>query len=284
MNRFYTRCLLRKYIAKIKIIAVFTLALIVILNSACFAASQPGIKDIVVCNVYWENYKYVHLPGPRLSKFVVTFQANHSPDPSAMESLSVEGPGNYAHTINITPYSQSNLNGYIETPGSIWFMAFDRSGFLKNGTYTITLKYRDSKVSTKSRVLNYTGDILDAYLRTRKSFSPSNRLDSTIPLDRVILKWTVLEGLEAYYMTRLGEYPLRKSTRTSSNWLFQDTVFGYGTGNPHNTGLNKGQVLVNKTLQPNTGYLWFTEILDSNDFNRINIAIFQFYQYFKTGE
>jgi len=281
MSRFYVRFLSEKYKAIALIVSVFIF--ISIPGSACFAGSQPGIKDIVVCNIYWENYKYLRLSSPRLSKFVVTFKRDGFPDAGAMESLSVQGPENYTYTINITPYMQSNLNGYIETPGSIWFMGFDRRGFLKNGAYTITLKYRNGRVSTKSRVLNYSSEILDAYLKTGKSFSPSKRLKPGIALDRVVLKWTVLEGMEAYYMTRLGEYPLRRSTRKSSNWLFQDTIFGYGTGNPSNTGLNKGQVLVDRALQPDTEYLWFTEILDSNDFNEINIAIFESYQYFKTG-
>jgi len=36
---------------------------------------EPDIKDIVVCNVYWENYKDMNLLFLRISKFVVTFSA-----------------------------------------------------------------------------------------------------------------------------------------------------------------------------------------------------------------
>jgi hypothetical protein len=261
---------------------VFILALS--LSQPCSGGSEPGIKDIVVCNIYWEDYKYVDLPGPRLSKFVVTFNSFRPVDTEAIESLSVKGPENYTYKIDIVPYNRKNLNGFIETPGTTWFMAFDRRGFLKNGPYTITLKYRGGKVSRKSRVLNYTDTILNVYLKTKLSFSPTGRLPDSDRLDGITLRWTVLPKVKAYYETRLGKYPLTESSGTSSGWVFQDSIFGYGTGNPTNTGLNKGNVRVGKTLQPDTGYLWFTEILDSNNFNQINIAIFESYQYFRTGK
>jgi hypothetical protein len=100
----------------------------------------------------------------------------------------------------------------------------------------------------------------------------------------VVLKWTVLKGVDAYYMTRLGTNRGPDGKRTRSHWIFEDTIFGDGTGNPRNTGLNKGSLHIKQSLNADTPYYWFAEILDSNDFNKINIAIFLQTQHFRTGQ
>ena len=62
--------------------------------------------------------------------------------------------------------------------------------------------------------------------------------------------------------------------------IFVDNIFGYGEGNLENSGLNKEQVVISRPLDQNFQYAWFTEILDSNNLNDINIAIFQPTQFF----
>ena len=244
---------------------------------------EPDIKDIVVCNVYWEDYRAVNLPNPLVSKFVVTFDS--AADPGLIESITIKGPSGYTYDMNIAPYNHRTLNGYIGSGRSIWFMGFDRNGFLKNGRYDITLKYKSGRVSQKGRVLDYSDDLLNAYLKIKPEFSPTGNLSDDANLRNITLKWTVVPGIEANYMTRIGTNRNdQKYWGKIFGWVFQDSIFGYGTGNPNNTGLNKSELKVGTRLRPGKWYLWFTEILDSNDFNQINIAIFLKYQYFVTAE
>jgi len=259
------------------ILAMFSLE-----SGAIAGWGEPDIKDIVVCNVYWENYKDMGLEFPRISKFVVTFAS--AADPNRMESIKVKGPNGYAYNIGLERYTTKNLNGYIGRKGGLWFMGFDRRGFLKDGRYDITLKYKSGYQNTKGRVLRYTNDILDAYLKIKPKFSPIGYLPANTDLSDITLKWSVVPGIKTHYMTRIG------TNRGSSNnwksdfgWVYQDTIFGYGTGNSYNTGMNKGELRVKRSLKPGKQYLWFTEIIDSNNFNKINIAIFLKYQYFFTA-
>jgi hypothetical protein len=244
---------------------------------------ESDIKDIVVCNVYWEDFRIMNLPSPRISKFVVTFGS--AADPVLMESIRVNGPDGYAYDISLEPYTTRNLNGYLGTRGRIWFMGYQRRGFLKDGRYDITLTYKSGRVTKKGRVLKYSSEILDAYLKIRPEFSPTGRLPEGADLSDITLRWTVVPGVKAHYMTRIGtNLGSRNNWTRDFGWVFQDTIFGHGTGNPFNRGINKGEVKVKTTLQPGKQYLWFTELLDSNDFNRINIAIFCKYQYLFTAK
>jgi len=243
---------------------------------------EPDIKDIVVCNVYWEDFRLMNLPYPRVSKFVVTFGA--AADPDLMESIRVNGPYGYTYNISLEPYTNKTLNGYLGKPGGIWFMGYERRGFLKDGRYDITLTYKSGHTTSKCRVLKYSSEILDAYLKIRPEFSPTGRLPAGTDLSDITLRWTVVPGVTAHYMTRIGtNLGSRNNWTRDFGWVFQDTIFGYGTGNRFNRGLNKGEVKVMTTLKSGKQYLWFTELLDSNDFNKINIAIFCKYQYLFTA-
>ncbi|MCP4749885.1 MAG: hypothetical protein GY866_03240 [Proteobacteria bacterium] len=245
------------------------------------AWGEPDIKDIVVCNVYWEDFKVVNLPYPKVGKFVVTFGS--TADTDGMESIVVKGPDGYTFHMNLERYTTSNLNGYLGSGNRIWFMGFERRGFLKDGRYDITLTYKNGRISRKGRVLKYSSEILDAYLKITPEFSPTGRLQAGADPSRIVLKWTVVPGVEAHYMTRIGtNHGSGRSWSNNFGWIYQDTIFGYGTSNPDNAGLNKGELKVETTLKPGRRYLWFTEILDSNDFNRINIAVFCRYQYLFT--
>ncbi|MBW2322136.1 MAG: hypothetical protein JRF41_01210, partial [Deltaproteobacteria bacterium] len=277
--RLLTVCCKKKFLLGLTLVSFVLLSSVLLVQAA---SGEPEIKDIVVCNVYWEDFKAMNLPYPRVSKFVVTFGSAVSPD--LMESISVKGPDGYTYDINLERYTTKNLNGYVGTGNGIWFMGYDRRGFLKDGRYDITLKYKSGRITRKGRVMKYSSEILDAYLKIKPEFSPTGHLPAGADLSGITLKWTVAPGIKAHYMTRIGTNRGSGNNWTKNfGWIFQDTIFGYGTGNPYNRGINKGELKVDKTLKPGQWYLWFTEILDSDDFNKINIAIFCKYQYLITA-
>lgn len=239
--------------------------------------ATPDIKDVIVCNVYWEEFKKVKLSSPRTSKFVVTFVSPVEVD--ALESVTVSGPNGYTFDFELQPHCEANLNGYLEAGGHVWFLGFERSGFLEDGSYTFTVRFRNGHVARKVRSLDYSSEILDAYLRAKPEFSPSGQVESGTDLSNVVLKWTVLPDVDAYYLTRIGIDDGRNdNTLTGVNWVYADTILGFGTGNLFNTGLNKDQLPIDATLRPAQEYVWFTEILDANDFQKMNLAIFCTYQ------
>jgi hypothetical protein len=266
-------------------IALFLVSFVVLfpVSQVHSVPGKPDIKDIVVCNVYWEDFRTMNLPSPRVSKFVVTFGS--AADPNLMESIRVNGPYGYTYDISLEPYTTKNLNGYLGKLGRIWFMGYERRGFLRDGRYDITLTYKSGRITSKGRVLKYSSEILDAYLKIRPEFSPTGRLHADTDLSDITLRWTVVPGVKAHYMTRIGtNLGSRNNWTRDFGWIFQDTIFGYGTGNPYNRGINKGELKVKTALKPGRWYLWFTELLDSNDFNKINIAIFCKYQYLFTAK
>ena len=242
--------------------------------------NEPEIKDIVACNVYWEDHQYTSLDNPEAAKFVVTLNTDQRVDVSLIDSISVSGPSSYTKQFDIVPFTLQNVSGYVDEIDNnyLWFQTYDEKGFLKNGKYTITLKYKSGRTSKKSRILNYSDELLRIYKNTKLAFSPKGVLSKS-STEKLNLHWTVIPGTEAYYATRLMKYVPDDPTSVTVPIMF-DNIFGQGKGNINNTGLNKQNVSVLLNLQPGFQYIWFTEILDSNNLNEINIAIFQPVQFF----
>ena len=266
----------------ISIVSLFSL---LISLTSCSSPSkslshEPAIKHIVACNVYWEDYRYTSLPTAEAGKFVVTFDTDQRVDVELIESITVNGPNGYFNQFEIQPFDIQNLSGYVDEVENnfIWFQTYDKNGFLINGEYTITLKYKSNKQSQKSRVLNYTPGLLESYKNIHSEFTPSGSLPKTINSE-VELTWTVLPDKEAYYATRLMAYTPEEPSAMIIPKFF-DNIFGYGDGNSENTGLNKESVTIPLALDVDSRYLWFTEILDSNKLDEINIAIFEPAQFF----
>lgn len=241
---------------------------------------EPDIKDIVACNVYWEDYKYTSLKAPEAAKFVVTFDTDQRVDVSLIDSIVANGPDGYYEEFSITPFTLQNVSGYVDEVDNnfIWFQTYDGKGFLKNGKYTITLKYKSGKTSKKSRILNYTDELLRKYQNAKLTFSPKGQLSQS-SINKLHLRWTVIPETEAYYATRLMKLVPEDPSSVIVPIMF-DNIFGQGEGNQENTGLNKEHASVSTMLDPKLQYVWFTEILDSNNLNEINIAIFQPAQFF----
>lgn len=219
--------------------------------------TEPVIRHIVACNVYWEDYHYTSLPTAEAGKFVVTFDTNQRVDIELIESITVTGPNGYFNQFEIQPFDIRNLSGYVDEVENnfIWFQTYDKNGFLTNGEYTITLKYKSKKQSQKSRILNYTSDLLENYKNTRSEFTPSGSLPKTINT-KVKLTWTVLPDIEAYYATRLMVYAPEEPSKMIIPKFF-DNIFGYGDGNPQNMGLNKESIIIPFDLDVNSSYFWF---------------------------
>lgn len=261
-----------------------TLFLLLIFNfhSIAIANEEPDIKDIVVCNVYWEDYYYTSLPQPEAGKFVVTFDTIKPVDIRSIDSITVKGPNNYSRMFDLQAFNLSNISGYMkEADGTIWFQTYDRNGFLENGYYTITLTYKSGRKSTKSRELLFTNKLLTNFKKLQQTFTPVG----PIALDRnknISMQWKTIPGIDAYYATRLMKLTPNEPTKVSPP-IFFDNIFAYGEGNKKNTGLNKSSVSAPLELDTSQQYVWFNEILDSNRFADINLAIFQRAQFFWFG-
>lgn len=252
--------------------------------------TMPEITDIVAAQIYW-GFGY-GLPE-RQSKFVVLFDKMFgAAGTDNIERMYAEGPDGYRFEIMNQAFTGANGNGYIEEAGHNdyrWFMAFDRSGFLKDGEYTVTVEYKNGEKSQMSRTLRYDDSILSSYLANgdKIGFSPATADSSAAePVDAsenpLEIKWTTLNSLggpDAYYCLRVAEN--RGSGWDNANLVVFDNIFDASKATA-TAGLNKASFSVEALLKPADRYLWFTEICDSNHYRDINICIFQPFQEFTT--
>ena len=241
--------------------------------------SLPEISSIVVTQVYTD---FGFGLDKRTGKFVVVFDYNWGRiDHKSIAHIKVHGPRNYH--LDILPHKRFNsfsLNGYVDDQyyDRLWYMAFDFKGFLKDGEYVIEVTFANGTVKERSRVLQYDDRILKAYLDSRKSikmgptgFFKVDRRSHNIPLS-----WTTLReltGLDAFYCTRLSK-EISWPNVDVHRLLFFDDIFAASETDP-SYGLNKSSATVEGKAVSFSAYTWFTEILDSNRFENINIAIFQ---------
>jgi len=238
----------------------------------------PEISAIVVTQVY-SDYGVL---DRRLGKFVILFDPDFGRvDSNSITRIEVFGPRNYH--FDILPHKLFNafsLNGYVDDHyfNLLWYMAFDAKGFLEDGEYIIDVTFANGVKKQRSRVLQYDDKILKTYLNCRKSikmrptgFWKVDRRTHNIPLS-----WTTLReliGIDAFYCARLSKGISWPSINVQ-NLLFFDDIFAASEADP-SCGFNKGLATVEDKAVSFSTYTWFIEILDSNRFENINIAIFQ---------
>ncbi len=230
--------------------------------------ATPKIADIVVTQVYWD---FQDNQPRRQSKFVVIFDGMFGVDSTqAIKSMYAEGPNNYRFEIKSQPYDPSGGNGYIEEASLgnlIWYMAFDRTGFLVDGEYTITAEFTNGGKSQMSRVLQYDDGLLSSYLanKDRLVFSPTawgvppaEPVAVSDPQTVVEARWTTLDsfgGPDAYYCIRASEDT--GGGWDSGNLAVFDNIFGQSASVP-TAGLNKSSISLNTTppLKQDASYMW----------------------------
>lgn len=233
-------------------------------------ADPPGIRSIVVTQVYSDLGKG---RGSRMAKFVVLFDGVVARGEIA--SIEVTGPGGYRFAVDASQaFDFRNLNGCLvdRVSGHLWYMAFDRRGFLPDGGYDIEVRSAAGAVRRRSRTLRYDDALLQFYLARAREIrrQPSGPVASG---ERITVSWSTLAALsgpDAYYCLRLSE---GKSWPTADlgRLLFFDDIFEAANDR---AGLNQDSATV--PLPSGVRELtWFVELLDANRYEDINIAIFQ---------
>ncbi len=254
---------------------------------------EPKIKifDIMACNVYVD---FGFSPIKETHKFLVTFfpiRKGFLPD--LIEDIVVYGPNGYQVEFKNQKYSIANINGYIIDSkfNSCWYMVNLPHGFMEEGEYKIEVKPKNGDIISKSRYQKSApgNTLLKAYLENREkilaSYMPGtkNKMIENTPLKNVNIKWTTLKevaNLDAYYIYRisLGKKQIEFNIQKLIWW---DNVFVDRFSNK-DAGLNKGEIIIQKDLQPGQSYAYFVEMTDSNAMGETNICIFQPIQIFST--
>lgn len=258
------------------------------------AESKVQIFDIMACNVYMD------FPDSGLQKaqhkFLVAFYPPEGGTiPGLVDSITAHGPDGYRVEINNETFTPANRNGHIydRTTDNHWYMVNLDTGFMPEGEYTIEVKCKNGETVTMSR---YQKDapgkaLVSAYEKARSaifdSYRPGN--GETLPagtgLKDIEVKWTPLSelaGQDAYYIFRLsqGRSPKEFDTQNLAWW---DNIFLQRMAGNAKAGLNKDGVTITNELKPETSYVHFTEITDSNAMGETNICIFQPHQTFVTA-
>lgn len=247
--------------------------------------ATPEIEKIVVTNLFVHDRLLGWREG---GKFVVKFAPSIAKlSPETIRSIEVRGPGGYSFAIR--PHAHYRLpffNGYIDDAylGAVWYMAIEKARLLANGLYTIRVAYTDGTITERSRVLDYTSTLSNSAFanRSRMRFEPTGLLPRGADRSLVTLRWTTLQSLggpDAYYSSRLsgGISPYVDV----DDLKHYDNILDQSPSVP-TAGLNMGQSMESPALRRRSGYTWFVEALDGNDYESINTAVFFPTQWFAT--
>jgi hypothetical protein len=179
-----------------------------------------------------------------------------------------------------------SFNGYIEDAylDACWYMAIERSTLLADGAYTIRVTWADGAVKERSRVLAFDPALSrSAYAnRFRMRVEPTGLVRRNVDLSAARLTWTTLksfDGQDAYYASRLSRgLSLYIHTHELAHY---DNILDLSPTVP-TAGPNMGQSMASPPLRHLSGYTWFVEALDGNDYETINTAVFFKHQWFAT--
>lgn len=258
--------------------------------------NKPLIKiyDIMACDVYMD-FENTGLQKEQHKFLVAFYPTGGASIPELVESITARGPAGYKVEIANQVFTPKNRNGHIydRTTNSHWYMINLDTGFMQEGEYTIEVKCKDGQVVSMSRKQRSAPGkaLVDAYLKNKQkmydAYSPGQgkRLATGTALNNIELKWTSLKelaGQDAYYIFRLSQGTSGKEFDTQ-NLVWWDSIFVQRATNP-TAGLNRDRVVIAAELKPDTSYVYFTEITDSNAMGQTNICIFQPHQSFVTCE
>lgn len=247
--------------------------------------SAPDIRKIVVTNLFVDDrFLGWHQGG----KFVVVFDPGAGKiDPQAIRSITVKGPGHYSFDVRPhAKYRAPSFNGYLDDAylDALWYMAIERSTLLANGEHTIRVTWADGTVKERSRVLAFDPALSRSEYanRSRMQFEPTGLVSRNVDLCAARLRWTTLkslDGQDAYYASRLSRgFSLHVATHELANY---DNIRELSPTAP-TVVLNVAESMASPPLRHFSGYTWFVEAVDGNDYETINTAVFFRHQWFAT--
>lgn len=252
----------------------------------------PPIDDIIVSQFFLDGNNKLQDKPKKQAKFEVRFFGLAGEKSiNAIKNIVVEGPNGYEFKFENQIFDFKNGNGYIVDNYSrklIWYLAFDRSGFLDEGKYKVTVDYWNGETRSKYRILHTNNKLLKSYLGVKDKIDFSDEEKPKYigdPRIYVSPKWKTLDklgGVDAYYALYVSKG--RTDFIDMHDLTHFDNIYINSILMP-SYGLNKSTALVNtrwRPLKPNSEYSWMTEICDSNTYSKINMTIYQPIQYFKT--
>ncbi|MBN1474317.1 MAG: hypothetical protein JW914_06855 [Syntrophaceae bacterium] len=256
--------------------------------------AEIKIFDIMACDVYWD-FEDSRMPKETHKFLVALFPTPDVVAPEMIEKIMGYGPGGYEVKFSNEKFNNETLNGWFYDPKipNYWYMINLPTGFMKEGEYTIEITCKDGTVVKKSRMQKSAPSqaMVSSYLKHRQkildSFSPSkkNPLKTGYPLKNIKCNWKTLKDVDnhdAYYVYRLAQSSIPKEF-DGNNLAWFDNIYTQRLfQNQPKAGLNRGEVIIETELKPNTSYGYFVEITDGNIAGDANICIFQPHQFFKT--
>jgi hypothetical protein len=250
------------------------------------------IYDIMACNVYMD-FENTGLRKEQHKFLVAFYPTGGAPIPELVESITAYGPNGYQVTIENQQFTSQNRNGWIydRTTNGHWYMVNLDTGFMEEGKYTIEVKCRDGSVRHMSREQKNAPSekLLAAYLKNREQIMTSHAPSKFHPFAPrasrrdISVSWrplSELAGQDAFYIFRLSKGRSGKEFDTQ-NLVFWDNIFVQRMTQPE-AGKNRGSVIVRTELAPETSYVYFVEVTDSNAMGQTNLCIFQPHQVFTT--
>ncbi|MFX1451355.1 MAG: DUF362 domain-containing protein [Promethearchaeota archaeon] len=261
-------------------------------NDEILDETVPPIDNISVSQFFLDSNKDSNGLPEKQGKFEIRFFGLFGEkDTNLIKDITVEGPKGYEFHFKNHIFNNNNGNGYIVDNYNhqiIWYLGYDRNGFLEDGEYKFTIDYSNDETRYKTRILHTNNKLLENYLKLKNKIEFSYEEKPKYmgdPRIYVNTKWTTLNklnGVNAYYAAYVSKG--ESDFINLHDLIHFDNIYFNSILIP-SYGLNKSSALINtrwKPLKPDTAYSWLTEICDSNLYNKINMSIHQPVQYFKT--
>ncbi|HPD56854.1 MAG TPA: hypothetical protein P5294_07450 [Smithellaceae bacterium] len=259
------------------------------------AKTEIKIFDIMACDVYWD-FEESRMPKETHKFLVALYPTPGVVAPEMIKKIMGYGPGGYEVKFSNEKYNTDALNGWFYDPkvNNYWYMINLPTGFMKEGEYTIEVTCKDGTVVKKSRMQKSAPSqaMVSSYLKHRDqildSFTPSrkNPLKPGAALKNIKCSWKTLKDVDnhdAFYVYRLAQCTKPKEFDGNQLVWFDNIYTQRLFQNQPKAGLNRGEVVIETDLKPNTSYGYFVEITDGNIAGDANICIFQPHQFFKTS-
>jgi len=212
------------------------------------------IKHFSVCRFYFRQV------DANVSKVYVEFTRPER-IPSAIRSITVEGPDGFTVTLNQAPFTLLNWNGYNHVPDGSgtsaqgFYVGFSQQP-MADGVYTLTVVDTAGNVLRRSRTFH---DDSGAFIANVDAIDVSQfvPVDGARRVSRTpVISWDIAEGAGLYYVLRIWR---------NGDLVLLDNVFENGTG------LDKDSFAVpSGVLDRGAHYNWAVEVCDSDVFEDID--------------
>ncbi|MFX1428402.1 MAG: DUF362 domain-containing protein, partial [Promethearchaeota archaeon] len=177
-------------------------------NDEIVDETVPPIDTIGVSQFFLDVINSNILPDKQGKFEIRFFGLVGEKNTNAIKEVIVEGPKGYEFRFKNQLFDNENGNGYVVDSYNrhiIWYLGYDRNGFLEDGEYKFTINYWNDETRYQTRILKTNNRLLESYLTLKNKIEYSYEKKPKYmgdPRIYVNIKWRTLDklkGINAFY-------------------------------------------------------------------------------------